>query len=123
MSERHAVAAAGAVRLFEHPLLGDLPARPLVTFTFDGVVVEGRDGEPIAVALLASGYRVLRTMPRFGDARGAYCMVGRCADCAVVVDGIPNVQACLTPVAPGMAVQTQRGLGESGPAEPGAARE
>ncbi len=103
----------GAARIDAHPILGDLPPRPLVAFTFDGASVEGRAGEPIAAALFAAGYRVLRTMPRFGDARGGYCMIGRCADCMVVVDGIPNVPACLTPISAGLVVRTQRGLGES----------
>ena len=108
----------GATRIVAHPILGDLPPVALVEFTFDGASVLGRDGEPIAAALFAAGYRVLRTMPRFGDARGGYCMIGRCTDCLVVVDGLPNVPACRTPVSAGQAVRTQHGLGaaESGEA-------
>jgi hypothetical protein len=109
----------GAARITAHPILGELPPAPLIEFSFDGAAVEGREGEPIAAALFAAGYRVLRTMPRFGDARGGYCLIGRCADCMVVVDGIPNVPACLTPVSAGLAVRTQRGLGESDWAETG----
>jgi aerobic-type carbon monoxide dehydrogenase small subunit (CoxS/CutS family) len=89
-----------------------MPPAPAVAFTFDGALVEGRAGEPIAAALLAAGYRVLRTMPRFGDGRGGYCLVGRCADCLMVVDGLPNVRSCVTPVADGLDVRTQHGLGE-----------
>jgi len=103
----------GATRIATHPILGDLPPAPLVEFTFDGAAVSGRDGEPIAAALFAAGYRVLRTMPRFGDARGGYCMIGRCSDCLVVVDSLPNVPACRTPVSAGLVVQMQHGLGES----------
>ena len=103
----------GATRMTSHPILGDLPPVPLVEFTYDGHTVSGRDGEPIAAALFAAGYRVLRTMPRFGDARGGYCMIGRCADCLVVVDGLPNVPSCQTPVAAGQVVLTQHGLGET----------
>ena len=109
----------GATRITAHPILGELPPVPLVEFTFDGAAVSGREGEPIAAALFAAGYRVLRTMPRFGDARGGYCMIGRCADCLVVVDGLPNVPACRTPVAAGQAVRTQRGLGETAAGEAG----
>ncbi len=109
----------GAARVTAHPILGDLPPARLVEFTFDGAAVAGREGEPIAAALVVAGYRVMRTMPRFGDARGGYCMIGRCADCMVVVDGIPNVPACLTPVSAGLAVGTQRGLGESALGETG----
>jgi hypothetical protein len=109
----------GATRITTHPILGHLPPVPLVEFTFDGAAVSGRDGEPIAAALIAAGYRVLRTMPRFGDARGGYCMVGRCPDCLVVVDGLPNVPACRTPVSAGQAVRTQHGLGEAASGEAG----
>ena len=109
----------GATRITAHPILGDLPPVPLVEFTFDGAAVSGRDGEPIAAALFAASYRVLRTMPRFGDARGGYCMIGRCTDCLVVVDGLPNVPACRTPVSAGQVVRTQQGLGETEPGEAG----
>ncbi len=104
----------GAARITSHQILGDLPHGRRIEFTFDGAAVGGREGEPIAAALFAAGYRVLRTMPRFGDARGGYCMIGRCADCMVVVDGVPNVPACLTPVSTGLVVRTQSGLEEAG---------
>ena len=104
----------GAGRVLDHPLLGTLPDVPSVVFTFDGVPVTGRVGEPIAAALLAAGVRVFRTTPRFGDARGGYCLIGRCTDCAVVVDGVPGVPACVTPVRAGMVVRRQHGLGETG---------
>jgi hypothetical protein len=109
----------GATRITAHPILGDLPPAPLVEFTFNGAAVSARDGEPIAAALFAAGYRVLRTMPRFGDARGGYCMIGRCTDCLVVVDGLPSVPACRTPVSAGQAVRTQHGLGEAAAGEAG----
>ncbi len=70
-----------------------------------------RPGEPVAVALLAAGVRIFRTMPHTGEARGCYCMVGRCTDCLMVVDGQPNVRTCVTLAEPGMRVQTQHGLG------------
>ena len=102
----------GAARIDEHPTLEPLPARTTVFFTFDGAQVAGREGEPLAAALIAAGVRIFRAMPRFGDARGGYCMVGRCADCLVIVDGTPNMRACVTPVRDGLEVQTQHGLGE-----------
>jgi len=94
----------------------------MIAFTFDGAAVEGREGEPIAAALFASGIRVLRTMPRFGDPRGGYCMTGRCSDCMVVVGGVPNVRACITLISPGLDVRAQRGLGEDDWDGPGAWR-
>lgn len=109
LEERGGPHEHGAGRVAEHPLLGALTPGPTISFTFDSGAVEGREGEPIAAALLAAGYRILGARPRFGDVRGGYCMVGRCADCLVMVDGAPNVLACVTPVAAGMAVRTQQG--------------
>jgi hypothetical protein len=114
LDERGESHGPGAARITAHSILGDPPPAPRIEFTFDGAVVVGREGEPIAAALFAAGYRVLRTMPRFGEARGGYCMIGRCADCMVVVNGVPNVPACLTPVSTGLVVRTQHGPGESG---------
>ena len=113
----------GAGRVTDHPVLDPLPPAPTVTFTFDGALVAGREGEPIAAALLAAGYRILRTMPRFGGARGGYCMVGRCTDCLVIVDGVANVFACQTPVFAGLVVRSQHGLdGGEAPKAAGPAR-
>jgi predicted molibdopterin-dependent oxidoreductase YjgC len=106
-------------RIVRHPVLGAAPAVPSVTIFFDGRAIEARQGEPIAAALLAAGIRVFRTMPDTGEARGGYCFVGRCADCLTIVDGEPNVMACLTPVRPGMRVETQHGLGAWTPGEGG----
>lgn len=102
---------ADARRITDHPVLGPLSPGPELAFTFDGRPLAGHDGDTIAAALLAAGVRVFRTMPRSGDPRGGWCMVGRCTDCLVVVDGQPNVLACLTPLAPTMRVETQHGLG------------
>ncbi len=112
LSESEGEQDFGAGRIETHPILGDLPTAPFVTFTFDGSPVQGRADEPIAASLLAAGIRVLRTMPRFGDARGGFCMIGRCTDCMVVVNGVPNVRACITPVAADLDVRSQRGLGD-----------
>ena len=112
MTDQLPMPPSGAARIDEHPVLAPLPAAEMVTFRIDGVAVSAREGEPLAAALLAAGYRVFRTMPRFADPRGGYCMVGRCADCFMVVDGVPNVRACSTPVRAGLEVRVQRGLGE-----------
>ncbi|HEY7035992.1 MAG TPA: (2Fe-2S)-binding protein [Thermomicrobiales bacterium] len=98
-------------RIVHHPVLGPARPRRIVTFSFDGRPIEAYEDEPIAAALIAAGIRVFRTMPRTGEPRGGYCFVGRCADCLMIVDGTPNVMACLTPVRDGMRVETQHGLG------------
>jgi predicted molibdopterin-dependent oxidoreductase YjgC len=112
LQTNHESPDARAGRIIDHSLLGPQPETALETFTFDGHPIVGRRGEPLAAALIAAGIRVFRTMPRFGDARGGYCMVGRCSDCLVVVNGVPSVRACVTPVVEGLEVRTQHGLGE-----------
>ncbi|MDI3340491.1 MAG: (2Fe-2S)-binding protein [Sphaerobacter sp.] len=99
------------LRVRTHPVLGDLPPAPEVTIFVDGRPIPARAGEPIAAALLASGIRVCRTMPRSRQPRGVFCGVGRCTDCAMTVDGEPNVRTCVTPVRDGQRIVTQRGLG------------
>jgi hypothetical protein len=101
----------GASRILDHPVLGNIADTQDVIFSFDGVEVVATEGEPIASALLAAGFRVLRTMPESDAPRGGYCMVGRCSDCQMVVDGIAGVRTCVTPARPGMVVQTQLGVG------------
>jgi NADH dehydrogenase/NADH:ubiquinone oxidoreductase subunit G len=36
-------------------------------------------------------------------------MMGVCFECLVEIDGIPNQQACMTPVKEGMQVRLQKG--------------
>ncbi|MDR5664870.1 (2Fe-2S)-binding protein, partial [Burkholderia cenocepacia] len=38
-----------------------------------------------------------------------FCMMGVCFDCLVEIDGVPNVQGCMTPVADGMQVRAMHG--------------
>ena len=98
-------------RILRHPVLGDLPRSQTVTIYVDGRPVPAREGEPIAVALLAAGRRVLRHTDRRREPRGIFCAIGRCTDCAMTVDGRPNVRTCITPVRDGMRVETQEGKG------------
>ena len=72
-------------------------------FTFDGRAVPAYPGETIAAALLAAGIRTLRRSPRADHARGAFCWMGLCQECTVVVGG-ERKPACRTPVAEGLSV-------------------
>ena len=98
------------VRIENHPIL-DFPAREKVEFSFDGKVVEGVAGEPIAAALHAAGVRTLRHSSRFHRPRGLFCAIGNCSSCLMTVDGVPNVRVCVEPLAAGMKVETQEGKG------------
>ena len=74
-------------------------------FTFEGRTVEARRGETVAAALLAAGFRELRTSVVTATPRGPYCLMGACFECLVRIDGVPNRQACMTQVEPGMDVR------------------
>lgn len=97
-------------RIEEHPILGKVEKGRLVTFTCDGKVVEGYEGEPIATALRAAGIMVHRHTKKHDQPRGVFCAIGRCTDCVMVVDGKPNIRTCVTPLVEGMKVQTQYGV-------------
>ena len=73
-------------------------------FTFDGQTIPAHPGDSIASALLAAGLGALRSTPRLGRERGAYCMMGVCFDCLVQIDG-ETVQACMTAAQPGLSVE------------------
>jgi hypothetical protein len=100
------------MRVEQHPILGPLPEAEVIEIEVDGRAVPCRAGEPLAVALLAGGQRTLRFTRKYGEPRGIFCALGRCTDCVMTVDGVPNVRTCVLPVRTGMAVQTQQGLGE-----------
>jgi len=88
--------------------LGDGGAEPAFTFLVDGVAVEACAGETIAGALLLAGRRAIRRTPRAGEARGLYCVMGVCWECAVRVNG-GTVRACVVPASPGLVVETLGG--------------
>ena len=85
-------------RFDEHPILGTTERGRLVSFTYDGKTLQGYEGEPVAVALSAAGVKVHRYTAKRHEPRGIFCAIGRCTDCVMVVDGVPN-----------MRVQTQYG--------------
>lgn len=93
-----------------HPIL-DFKHGEKVTFSFDGKDIQGFSGEPIAAALHANGVRIYRETPEKKRTRGIFCAIGKCSSCFMVVDGIPNVRTCVTPLKVGMKVETQRGKG------------
>lgn len=80
-----------------------------VTIYFDGQPVMAREGDSVAAALLVAGYTALRTTPVGGKPRGPWCMMGVCFDCLVEIDGIANIQACMTPVRDGMEIRPMAG--------------
>ena len=100
-------------KIKEHPIVSYPPSRE-VTFTFDGRELRGREGEPIAAALIDNGIRIFRYTEKLKEPRSLFCGIGQCNDCVVVVNGRPNVRSCVTPLEDGMAVETQKGRGKAG---------
>lgn len=83
----------------------------MTTFSFAGKEIDAEQGQSIGAALLAAGYRSLRTTRHGGAPRGLFCGIGICFDCLVTVNGQPNVRACLTEVRDGDEVRPQDGAG------------
>jgi predicted molibdopterin-dependent oxidoreductase YjgC len=98
------------MRIERHPIIDDYAKGESVNFSFDGREVKGSEGEPIAAALRALGIQIHRYTVKRHEPRGIFCAIGRCTDCVMVVDGVPNVRTCTTPLVAGMRVETQDGL-------------
>jgi len=100
------------MRITDHPILGKEEKRKTITITVDGKEITAYEGEMIAAALIAAGKRYFRLTRKYEKPRGIFCAIGRCTDCVMNVNGIPNVRTCVTPVEKGMVIETQRGSGE-----------
>jgi sarcosine oxidase, subunit alpha len=76
---------------------------------FEGREVPVLDGDTVASALFRAGVRTFSRSLKGHRRRGLYCGTGECPNCAVTVDGVPGVRACITPAAGGMRVERGRG--------------
>jgi D-hydroxyproline dehydrogenase subunit gamma len=79
---------------------------PRVSILVDGETCMVRAGDTLAAALAETGRLVLRHSPRTGAPRGAFCHMGVCQECVLVVDGTLR-QACLTLATQGMRIDTR----------------
>ena len=93
-------------RIHRHPILEDLENREEISFTFDGDLYKGYQGDTIASALLAQGVRQLRVHEKSGRPKGIYCNIGHCFECRVTVDGKTGIRACMTEISEGMVVES-----------------
>ena len=92
-----------------------LPAQPgeliergsKVEFQFDGKRVNGFEGDTVASALFASGVSTFSRGFKYHRPRGLLCCSGKCPNCLVDVDGVPNVRACVQPVKADVRVRSQ----------------
>jgi sarcosine oxidase subunit alpha len=94
-------------RIKKHPIL-QIEPQPTVEFTYNQQKILAKKGEMISSALYANGIRIFGHHPRDGAPQGLYCANGQCSQCMVIANG-KAVKACMTPVSPGMAVQSCNG--------------
>lgn len=84
-------------------------ADDLIEILVNGEPMQVPRQHTLAAALLGAGVHTFRHTPVSGQPRGPLCMMGVCFECLVEVDGIPNQQACMLEVAPGMRVRLPSG--------------
>lgn len=104
-------------RIGEHPIL-EYTKGKRVSFTFDGKVIQGYEGESIASALHAAGIRKLHESEVKRRPRGLFCAIGNCSSCLCRVDGRENVRICIEPLREGMRVESQNSKAVLRPADP-----
>ncbi len=106
-AEMHAQQQSAAHRVINHPILPPQVC-PEFEFTFNDAKLSAHEGEVISSALYAAGITVFGHHHKDGGPQGIYCVNGQCSQCMVMADGKP-VKACMTPVTPGMRVQSVEG--------------
>jgi len=124
MTSNDHVTEHGRLRIHDHPILSRQPVADSgepgpcdVGFFWKDTPLHAKAGEMLSSALFAHGIRTFGHHHRDGAPQGIYCANGQCAQCLVIVDGIP-AKACMTSVRDGMRVQPVNGLPELPLAEP-----
>ncbi len=79
---------------------------PTWTVTFDGRPIPVHPGQSVGAALTDAGIRSWRSTRKEHRPRGLFCGIGICYDCLITVDDQLNQRACLTPVRPGMRLES-----------------
>jgi predicted molibdopterin-dependent oxidoreductase YjgC len=100
------------MRIEHHPILDNFSNRKEIHIVVDGKKIEAFEGETIASAMFASNMKVNRKTAIYHEPRGVFCNKGRCTDCIMKVDGLPNIRTCITSVRNGMVVESIDGLGK-----------
>src|SRR5215469_4197273 len=89
--------AGPAVRLRSQPDERIDRGRP-IRFTYAGEDLTGFAGDTVGSALYAAGRRVFSRSFKYRRPRGLLCCSGRCPNCMMTVDGVPNVRVCVEPL-------------------------
>jgi len=96
-------------------IINRLPKQPLeiinrskeISISFNGKQIHAYDGDTIGSALYSSGIRTFSRSFKYHRPRGLFCTSGKCANCLMNVNGIPNVRICTETVKDGMVVKHQ----------------
>jgi len=80
------------------------PSGQSVNFTFEGEEYTAYQGESIASALMRAGVQTLRRTRMSGEARGYFCGMGICWECAVYVQGRGVLRSCGEAVDQGLVI-------------------
>ena len=78
-----------------------------LAFEFESKPMEAYEGDTLASALYAAGVAIFSRSFKYHRPRGLLCVAGRCPNCLVTVDGVPNVRACTEQAKAGMKVSRQ----------------
>lgn len=84
------------------------PKSDYVEISINDVFYQVPQGITVWTALALHDQTVTRLAPVTEKNRSAYCAMGVCYECLVVIDGMPNQQACLATVSPGMVICRQQ---------------
>ncbi len=89
-----------------------MPEAKEVTVMVEDKSVTVAESDNAATALFAAGFDHSGLSPVNNRPRSPYCMMGVCFECLVEIDGVPNRQACMTPVKNGMHIKLQKGAAD-----------
>jgi len=81
----------------------------MIHFYFEGELLEAREGQSLAAALVQNQERITRLTRIKSTPRGLFCGIGSCFDCLLSINGVMNQRSCITEVQEGMVVQIQNG--------------
>ncbi len=82
-----------------------------IAFLYRGREFHGQSGDTVAVALFDNGVRVFSRSVKYHRPRGLYSLDGESSNCAMEIDGVPNVQTEKTLLQSGMSVLPQNVVG------------
>lgn len=79
-----------------------------IEMTINGLRYRVPQGITVWSALAIHDQTITRLAPVTEEKRSAYCAMGVCFECLVEIDGMPNQQACMKVVTPGMTINRQQ---------------